>query len=169
MQSSVLCLHTGRKHSACSKPSTENLGAQRGEASFSQRIRPRRDATSRIGHCLQGEAVEDLAHVFARCLPDSEQHALTLVIARAVLMRLAEVAQGDRTIDGAEDFADTNLRGWASEPTPRLERTRPAPFSASRICSRYGCGSAVRSAMSRTEVGTVCSSCKASESSARHA
>ena len=38
-------------------------------------------------------------------------------------------------------------------PTPRFERTSPAPFTASRICSRYGCGSPVRSAISFTDVG----------------
>ena len=52
----------------------------------------------------------------------------------------------------------------------RLERTRPAPFRASRICSRYGWGSPVRSAMSRTAVGLPSPSaaaCSANDRSAR--
>ena len=42
-----------------------------------------RDGLERVG-------VEMLAHVLPRDVPDREQHALALVVARAVLVRLAE-------------------------------------------------------------------------------
>ena len=51
------------------------------------------DAAGGIGDRLQREALEEVAHVLAGRLPDGEQHALALVVARAVLVGLAEVAE----------------------------------------------------------------------------
>ena len=42
-----------------------------------------------------------LAHVVAHLGPHGEQGALALVVAGAVLVRLAEVADDDRPVDGA--------------------------------------------------------------------
>ena len=53
--------------------------------------------------------------MFASRLPDGQKHTLALVVAGAVLVRFAEVAQADRAVDGAEDFADANLTGRAGE------------------------------------------------------
>ena len=101
--------------------------------------------------------------------PYRQEDALSLVVARSVLVGLAEVARRDGPVDGRDDLGQRDLLGRAGQdvtaPDPRLERTRPAPLRARRICSRYGWGSAVRSAMSRTEVG-VSAPCRASERSA---
>ena len=44
------------------------------------------------------------------CVPDREQHALALVVAGAVLVRLAEVAERDRPVDGRQDLATAGSR-----------------------------------------------------------
>ena len=49
-----------------------------------------------------------------------------------------------------------------------VDRTSPAPLTASRICSRYGWGRPVRSAISFTDVGRS-EPCSASDSNARAA
>ena len=43
------------------------------------------------------------------------QHALALVVAGAVLVRLAEVAERDRTVDGRHDLGQADLRRVAGE------------------------------------------------------
>ena len=76
------------------------------------------------------------------------------------------------SVDRGEDLASEISSGGRARtyppPTPRLERTSPAPLTASRICSRYGWGRFVRSAISFTDVG-VSDPCSASESRARAA
>ena len=44
-----------------------------------------------------------------------QQHALALVVAGAVLVGLAEVADGDRAVDRADDVAERDRRGLAGE------------------------------------------------------
>ena len=64
---------------------------------------PERDAVG------QGVGVEVAAHVLADVGPDGQQHALALVVAGAVLVGLAEVADHDRPVDGADDLAEGDL------------------------------------------------------------
>ena len=61
--------------------------------------------------------------MFAGCLPDGEQDALAFVIARTVLVRLAEVAQRDGAINSAEDFADANLCGRTGQHVATADAT----------------------------------------------
>ena len=73
--------------------------------------------------------------------PDGQQDALALVVAGAVGVGLAEVAGGDGAVDGGDDLGQARSPraggpARSRRPTPRLERTRPAPFRARRICSR---------------------------------
>ena len=60
-------------------------------------------------------AVEVVAHVLAGLVPHGDQHALALVVARPVLVRLAEVAERDRTVDGRHDLRQLDLLGVAGE------------------------------------------------------
>ena len=90
-------------------------GSGRKQAGLGECLRPWSDTACGIGHRLQGEAVEDLTHVFAGCFPDRKQHALAFVVARTVLVRLAEVAEGDRSVDCAQNLADANLLSGAGE------------------------------------------------------
>ena len=48
-------------------------------------------------------------HVFTCGLPHGEQHALALVIARTILMRLPEVTEHDGAIHGRHDLGEMNL------------------------------------------------------------
>ena len=57
--------------------------------------------------------------------PHRQQHALALVVAGAVLVGLAEVAEGDRAVDGRHDLAEGDRgsapwRGCSRRPTPAL-------------------------------------------------
>ena len=61
------------------------------------------------------EPFEVDAHVISCLVPDAEQDALSLVVARAILVRLAEVAERDRTVDGRHDLGETDVGGVASE------------------------------------------------------
>ena len=71
----------------------------------------------------EGEAVEVGAHVFAGLVPDAEQHALALVVAGAVLVRLAEVAEGDRSVDGRHDLGQPDLLGRSGEDVAATDAT----------------------------------------------
>ncbi len=79
-------------------------------------------------------------HVLADVGPDVQQDALALVVAGPVLVGEAEVAgtigpSTALTIWDRVMSAGSRARTYPP-PTPRLDRTRPAPFRASRICSR---------------------------------
>jgi hypothetical protein len=59
------------------------------------------------------------------------------VVAGAVGVRLPEVAEGDRAVDGREDLGDADLLGGAGEDVPATDTALgPDEPSASRICSR---------------------------------
>ena len=45
-----------------------------------------------------------LSHIFAGEVPDGEQYALSVVVARSIGMWLAEVSNRDRTIYGRNNF-----------------------------------------------------------------
>lgn len=85
------------------------------EAGFDQRVGPRGRAARRVGNRLQGETVEDPPHVFTGCLPDGQQHALALMVTRAILVGLTEVAKTDRPVDRTENLADSDFDGRAGK------------------------------------------------------
>ena len=122
-----------------------------------------------VDHVGQAVGLEVQPDGLAHVGPDRQQDALPLVVAGAVGVGLAEVpaAMGPSTAETiwAKEMSSGGRARTYPPPTPRLERTRPAPLRASRICSRYGWGSPVRSAMSRTEVG-VSAPWRASDSNA---
>src|SRR5690606_36451286 len=76
---------------------------------------PRRLAAGNLGDRRQRVPLEVAAHRLAGLLPDREQHALPLVIAGAVLMRLAEVAERDRPVHRRQDLGQSDLLGRAGE------------------------------------------------------
>ena len=66
-----------------------------------------RATAARLGdHVGQREARQVLSHVISDVGPDAEEHALTLVIARAVLVGLTEVARHDWSIDRRHDLGE---------------------------------------------------------------
>src|SRR5699024_4196139 len=69
----------------------------------SDRIGPGRLAPGDPGDVGQRPLLEHAPHVLADGRPDREQHALALMVTGSVLVRLAEVAEGDGTVDGAHD------------------------------------------------------------------
>ena len=81
-----------------------------------------------------------VTHVLTGLFPDRQQDALSLVITGPVGMRFAEVAEGDRTVDGRDDLGQTNVVRRTGQGVPAADTTlgptSPAPFSARRICSR---------------------------------
>jgi hypothetical protein len=68
-----------------------------------------------VDHVGEGEAREVLTHVISHVSPYAEQHALALVIARAVLMRLAEVSSGDRPVNGRDNLSQSYSFGGPGE------------------------------------------------------
>ena len=80
-----------------------------------KRLGPGRGSTGGVGDGGQGETFEMLTHVVAGLLPNGEQDALTLVVARPVLMGFTEVAEGDGSIDGGDDLVQVYVAGRASQ------------------------------------------------------
>ena len=124
-------------------------------------------------HVGERERVEVAAHQFADLGPHREQCTLTLVVARPVLVRLAEVTDDDRTVDRRDDRPEGDRLGGSGEhvsaPDPPLRADEPGALPGRRrdvLLRRYGWGRPVRSAMSRTEVGVVSPERSASESNA---
>ena len=73
-------------------------------------VRPGGVALGHLGDHRQRVAVEMVAHVLAGPVPDGDQHALPLVVARPVLVRLTEVAERDRPVDRRDDLRQADLR-----------------------------------------------------------
>ena len=101
------------------------------------RARRRGPSSAIVG---QRVAVEVVAHVLAGLVPDREQHALALVVAGAVLVGLAEVAERDRAVDGRHDLRQADLGRVAGEHVAAADAAlgahQPGALRASRICSR---------------------------------
>ena len=91
--------------------------------SVSEWFGPRTTAASGVRDSRQCEAVEMMPHVFTGLFPDRQQDALTLVITRSVGMRLAEVAQSDRTVDGRDDLRESDLVRRTSQGVPAPDTT----------------------------------------------
>ena len=90
----------------------------------SQSLRPGGVAAGDVGDAGEGVALEGATHLGAGLVPDREQHALALVVAGTVLVRLAEVAERDRAIDGRNDLGEQDLLGWPRQHVPAAD----APF-----------------------------------------
>ena len=76
------------------------------------------------------------AHDITGRIPNREQDTLALMVTCPVGVRLAEISERDDS-STAERISDrrisAGLRARTQPPTPRLERTIPAPLSASKI------------------------------------
>ena len=70
------------------------------------------------GQFGQGVGVQVFAHVARRDVPDGEKNALSLVVACTLLMRLAEIAECDRSVDGRDDLGESDLTRIACEHVP---------------------------------------------------
>ncbi len=67
-------------------------------------------------------------------VPDRQQDALSLVVAGPIGVGLAEVAQGDGTIDGPDDLGQGDLIWWSGQDVA----TTHAPFGANQACPFEG-------------------------------
>lgn len=85
--------------------------------------RPYGLATGRRSDSRKRVTLEVTPHVLAGLLPDSQKHALALVVARTVLVRLSEVAQRDGSIDGRDDFRESDLVWRPTEDVPATYTT----------------------------------------------
>ena len=65
-----------------------------------------------LGECVVGEM---LTHVFAGNVPDREEDTVPFMVTRTVLMRLTEVAEGDRSIGCSDDVGESDLLGALGE------------------------------------------------------
>jgi hypothetical protein len=79
---------------------------------------PRAVATCSIGDVCQRESLEVLTHVVTGLFPDRKENALPFMVAGAVLMRFAEVAKSDRSVDCRNDLAQSDVFGRACEGVP---------------------------------------------------
>jgi hypothetical protein len=80
-----------------------------------ERLGPGGFAASLGGDGGEGVAGEVVTHVVAGDLPHGEQHALSFMVTRAVLMRCAEIAEGDRAVDRRHNFRQPDLLRRSSE------------------------------------------------------
>jgi len=78
-------------------------------------------AAGHRGDVGQGEAVELVADAAADAGPHRQQHALALVVARAVLVGLPEVAQGDGAVDRRHDLAEGDEARLSGEDVPAAD------------------------------------------------
>jgi len=96
-----------------------------------RRFRPRAGTGRRVGDRRKCEAFEVMFHVFTRLLPDRQKNALALVVARPVLMRLAEITQSDRTVDCGDDFGQANVGRGSRQGVPAAHAALRAHESGS--------------------------------------
>jgi hypothetical protein len=66
--------------------------------------------------------------------PDGKENALSLVVARTVCVRLAEVTGGDRAVDGGDDLGQADLFGESGQDVPASN----AAFGANQARSFEG-------------------------------
>src|SRR5436190_19012753 len=97
---------------------------------------PRLLAASHRRHVRQRESVEQPAHLVAHSGPHGQQYALTLVVARPVLMGLAEVADGDRAVDRANDVAEGDGVGFTSEDVAAADAPLRSDDSGALQCQQ---------------------------------
>lgn len=62
-------------------------------------------------------------HVFACDIPNRQQYTMPLVITRAILMRLPEVAKCDRAVDRSDDFGKANVLRRAGQNVSATDST----------------------------------------------
>ena len=96
--------------------------------------RPRRLAPCGRRDARQRVALEVAAHVLACRLPHCQEHALSLVVARAVLVRLSEISEDNWPVDSGDDLREANLIGWAAE----YVSTADAPLRAHQTRALQG-------------------------------
>jgi hypothetical protein len=53
--------------------------------------------------------LEVMTHVLPGCIPDRKEHALSLVTAGTILVGLAEVTDGDGSVDGGDDLGQLDV------------------------------------------------------------
>ena len=68
-----------------------------------------------VDHVGQREARQVLSHVTSDVGPDAEEHALTLVIARAIFVGLTEVARHDWSVDRGHDLGECDALSRARQ------------------------------------------------------
>jgi hypothetical protein len=78
-------------------------------------LRPGFLAAGLFANVGEGDAVEQGAHVGAGEGPGGQQHAVAFVVTGTIFVRFAEIADGDRAVDGAHDVGEPNLFGLASQ------------------------------------------------------
>ncbi len=78
---------------------------------------------SLVDHVGQGETRQVLLHVIANVRPDREEDALALVIARPVLVRLAEIARHNWSVDRRDHFSERDRPGGSCEHVPAADAT----------------------------------------------
>jgi len=92
---------------------SEPLGA--GTRDRGSGLRPRSGSRSHSGYVGQCERLQPFAHFVADGVPERQQNTLAFMIAGSVGVRVTEVAQDNRTVDGSEDFSQVDLGRRASE------------------------------------------------------
>lgn len=88
------------------------------------------------GKCRKGVGVEMFAHVARRHVPDGEQHALALVVARAALVGLAEVAKSDGPVHGRDDLGQPDLVRISGEHITAAHASLGANESGTLQCQK---------------------------------
>lgn len=78
-------------------------------------VRPGCAPEYRFGDALKRVVRQVLAHVLARDVPDGEQHAVTLVVACAVLVRLTEVPERDWSVNSRNDLGEPDVARVAGQ------------------------------------------------------
>ena len=83
-----------------------------------------------------------LSHVLACEVPDGQQHALSFVVAGTILVRLAEIAERDRSINCGDDLGEANLicgsRKYVSTTHAALALDQPRTFKCKENLLQIG-------------------------------
>ena len=84
---------------------------------------PRSRATGGSSDSRQRVLLEVMPHVLAGCVPDGQQNALSFVAAGAVLVRLSEIANRDRPVNGGDDLGQLDVFGILCENVTTTDAT----------------------------------------------